>query len=73
MHTITFKTNLKCNGCVNTIKPGMDNLEAIRTWRVFLDVENKTLEVEYENTSEDEISKRVIDTVTKAGYQITKL
>ena len=73
MKSIKFKTNLKCNGCINAIKPNIEVIKEIKSWRVFLDVQEKTLEIDYDTISEDEISIAVQDAVTKAGYIIEKL
>ncbi len=73
MKSVQFKTNLKCKGCINAIKPNMEAIKEIESWRVFLDVQKKTLEVDFDNISEDEISIAVQDAVTKAGYNIEKL
>jgi len=73
MQTLKYKTNLKCNGCVNAIKPSVDNIKGIKSWRVFLDVQEKTLEVDIDSNSENEISIAVQDAVTKAGYIIEKI
>ena len=73
MNTIKFKTSLKCNGCVNAIKPGMDSVKGISFWEVFLDVTDKVLEVEFDNIPENEIQEKVESVVKKAGYQIEKL
>jgi len=72
MQTLKFKTNLKCNGCVNAIKPGVDSIKGIKSWRVFLDVQEKTLEVDIDSNSEEEVTIAVQDAVTKAGYKIGK-
>ena len=73
MNTIKFKTNLKCDGCINAIKPGMDTITGIKSWEVFLDVQDKILEVDYDDSSEEEIINTVQNAVTKAGYDIEKL
>ncbi len=73
MGTIKFKSNLKCNGCVNAIKPGIESIKEIKSRRVFFDVENKTLKVDFENISDNEICKKVIHIVTNSGYTIEKL
>ncbi len=73
MKSIQFKTNLKCNGCVETIKPGIEVIKGIESWRVFLDVQEKTLEIDYNTISENEISVAVQNAVTKAGYSIEKI
>ena len=72
MKTIRFKSNLKCNGCVNAIKPGMENIDEIKSWRVFLDVNDKIIEVETDGNTE-KIATNVEDVVTKAGYKVEKL
>jgi len=72
MKTIKFKSSLKCNGCVNAIKPGMNSIEGVKTWRVFLDVQDKIIEVETDADTED-ITKKVEEVVSKAGYKIEKI
>lgn len=73
MQTLKFKTSLKCNGCVNAIKPGIDAIKEIKSWRVFLDVQDKTLEVDFDDSSEIEITNKVQKILTKAGYLIEKI
>ena len=48
MSTYHFKTNLKCDACVNTIKPALDELMHkgdIEHWNVNLQSPEKTLVV----------------------------
>lgn len=73
MQTLRFKTSLKCNGCVNAIKPGIEAIKEIKSWRVFLDVQDKTLEVEFDDSPKDEILTKVKNAVTKAGYKIEQI
>jgi copper chaperone CopZ len=73
MKSIQFKTNLKCNGCINAIKPNIEAIKDIKSWRVFLDVQEKTLEVDFENSTEDEIANAVQKVVKEAGYIIEKM
>lgn len=72
MKTLRFKSSLKCNGCVNAIKPGMEAIEGIKSWRVFLDVDDKVIEVETDE-DEEKIANEVKSAVTKAGYNIELL
>ncbi|MCB2194470.1 MAG: heavy-metal-associated domain-containing protein [Bacteroidetes bacterium] len=72
MKTIRFKSNLKCNGCVNAIKPGMESIDEIKSWRVFLDVNDKIIEVETDGNT-DKIAANIEDVVTKAGYKVERL
>lgn len=69
METLRFKTSLKCGGCVSAITPGLESLKEIEKWSVDLINPDKVLEVE---ASED-ISDKVIDSVKKAGYLISRL
>jgi len=69
METLRFKTSLKCGGCVKAITPGLESLSLIGNWTVDLEHADKVLEI---NSPED-ISEQVIDTVKKAGYQISRL
>jgi len=69
MKKLLFKTNLKCNGCVSAITPGLENLKTIKHWAVDLENPDKVLEVE----SPEDISEEVIASVKKAGYQISRL
>jgi copper chaperone CopZ len=69
MNTLHFKTNLKCSGCVQAITSGLESLNAIEDWNVDLENPDKVLEI---NAKED-ISEEVIEKVTKAGYQISRL
>ena len=72
MKRLRFKSSLKCNGCINAIKPGMEAIDDINAWRVFLDVEDKIIEVET-NGDEETIANSVQEVITKAGYTIEKL
>jgi copper chaperone len=69
IHKIRFKTNLKCAGCVRAITPGLESLNAVENWSVDLDQPEKILEVE----AQSDISEMVIESVKKAGYQISRL
>jgi copper chaperone len=69
MESLKFKTSLKCNGCINAIKPGLDKIEDIDSWSVDLDSPDKVLTVLANNAS----AEKVIDSVKKAGYEISRL
>ncbi len=66
MAILKFKSNLKCNGCVNAISPYMNSLNGIKSWKVDLLSKPVILEVEVDTATEQDI----IDTVQKAGYKI---
>jgi copper chaperone CopZ len=69
METLKFKTSLKCRGCVNAIKPGLESLDLAGKWTVDLESVDKTLQVE----APEEMAEKVMDSVKKAGYLISRL
>jgi copper chaperone len=69
MEKLLFKTSLKCNGCIKAITPGMESIPEIQDWKVDLDVSDKILEVQ----AFTDISEKVIESVKKAGYEISRL
>jgi copper chaperone len=69
MKTIRFKTNLKCGGCVKAITPGLESLNIIDTWSVELENPDRVLEIK----APEDVSEQVIESVKKAGYQISRL
>jgi len=69
METLRFKTSLKCGGCIRAITPGLESLNTIDKWNVDLESPDKTLEI----TATEDISDKVIESVKKAGYQISRL
>ena len=69
METLKFKTSLKCRGCVNAIKPGLESLDLAGKWTVDLESADKTLQVE----APEEMAEKVMDSVKNAGYLISRL
>lgn len=68
--TYRYKTNINCLGCVNQVKPHLDQLEqskAIEHWRLDLDNPDHTLTIETTNMTTDEVAS-VIET---AGFRAT--
>jgi len=68
MNTLKFKTNLKCAGCMNAIKPYMDNLEGVESWDVDLDSRDKIVKVVTDTASADEIKDAIEKAIGEAGY-----
>ena len=64
MSTLKFKTNLKCAGCMYAIKPYMDAIKGIKSWDVDLEDPDKTVKVDNDSASTDEIK----EAIRKAGY-----
>lgn len=69
MGKLRFKTSLKCGGCIKAITPGLESLNSIDKWSVDLESPDKVLEVE----APEDISDKVIESVKKAGYLISRL
>lgn len=65
MNTLKFKTNIKCMGCVETIKPQLDKLPEVKKWEVDLESQDKVLTVE---ATDEKTGQKVIDALKAAGY-----
>ena len=66
MEAITVQTDLHCHGCVEAIRPGMDEDSLIKKWSVDLNPEVKTLTAHGEGISETHLS----NLLQQAGYNI---
>ncbi|MFC2123271.1 heavy-metal-associated domain-containing protein [Bacteroidota bacterium] len=64
-----FKTNLMCDGCKSRITPLLDREKGIKGWELNLADENKTLTIEENGITKEE----VIDLLGKAGYKASSL
>ncbi|MFO7843211.1 MAG: heavy-metal-associated domain-containing protein [Bacteroidales bacterium] len=73
MNTLKFKTNLKCEGCKNAVRPFLNQIEAINSWDVDLSHNDKILTVKANTISEDEIAAQVKEAFSKAGYIAEKM
>jgi copper chaperone len=69
MDTFLFKTSLKCNGCIQAITPGIESIQEIQSWKVDLESSDRTLEV----VANSDVSEKVIESIKKAGYEISRL
>ena len=69
MKKMQFKTNINCGGCIKSVTPFLNELDAVDHWAVNIDNPDKTLTVESENDDQNEI----IEAVTKAGFEIEPL
>ena len=67
MSTYHFKTNLKCSGCVDTLKPHLDKLaenKEIERWSVDLNSPEKLLVIETNKLTPDMVKHQI----RAAGY-----
>lgn len=65
METMKFKTNINCGGCLRGVTPALDGNEAIKSWDVDLQSPDRTLTVETEALTADEVKA----VVAGAGYE----
>ena len=59
-----FKTNIKCGGCIQTVKPFLDGLKEIDNWQVDLGSPDRILSVEG-----NILEEKVIAAIQAAGYR----
>ncbi len=64
--TLQFKTNIKCNGCINTVTPFLNSIQGIERWEVNLNDPDRILTVIANEASSPEI----MEAIEKAGYKI---
>ena len=70
MHILKFKTNIKCDNCVQTVTPFLNGLDQIDSWKVDTVSPDKILTIE---TREGLNPKEVIMTLDHAGYHAQKI
>ncbi|HAZ01559.1 MAG TPA: hypothetical protein DCY97_05205 [Marinilabiliales bacterium] len=69
MKTLTFKTNINCNGCIAKVTPTLSNTEGIGKWEVNIADPKKILTVETSNLDEEAI----ITILKDVGYHAEKI
>ena len=62
---LTYKTNIKCNGCIATVTPFFEKNESIKKWSVDLENPDRVLTIELEGGEENEVK----DLINEAGYE----
>jgi copper chaperone len=60
----SFKTNIKCGGCISKVRPYLDGSGEIRSWHVDLNSPDRILTIEGEISSE-----LVVKIIAAAGYK----
>lgn len=66
---LQFKTNINCGGCVEKVKPLLNNEEGICHWDVNTTNKNKVFTVHTKGITQ----QQAIDIVQKAGFKIEPL
>ena len=64
MQTLKFKTTMKCNGCVQTVTPFLEQANNIQNWSVDLQNPDRVLTVQTEGNAEE-----IKNLLKEAGYQ----
>ena len=63
---LKFKTNIKCGGCIATVKPFLDGANGISNWEVDTNDSDKILSVNSDGKSAEEVMEKV----KEAGFKI---
>jgi copper chaperone len=63
-----FKTNIKCGGCIQTVKPYLDSLKEIKSWEVDTSSPDRVLTVEGDIPEEI-----IVKAIPAAGYRAEKI
>ena len=70
MNDIQFKTNIKCMGCINAVKPYLENVRGLESWEVDLGNPDRIMTAVVENP---EFVDDIKDALHQAGYQANEL
>lgn len=62
----SFKTNIKCGGCIEKVKPVLDAATEISEWNVDTANPDKILTIKAKDISQEEI----MEMIRNAGYKI---
>jgi len=73
MQSLKFKTNLKCNGCVNAIKPRLEGIKEIKSWHVDLENPDRIVEIIPVELADDKLTDKIINEIEQAGYTAQKI
>jgi copper chaperone len=64
----TFRTNIKCGGCVSKVRPYLDGMKEVKTWQVDLNSPDRILTVEGDISAE-----LITKAIAAAGYRADKI
>ncbi|MBC7566540.1 MAG: hypothetical protein H7223_06200 [Pedobacter sp.] len=70
MHTLKFKTNIKCDACIEKIRPYLNGLNNVDNWKVDTNHPDKLLSIE---TGQPLNPKEVIMLLDQIGYHAEKI
>ena len=69
MTTLRFKTNIKCNGCIQTVTPFLSRIKEIKEWNIDLTSSERTLTID----GIDIQPAVIISTLDQAGYKAEQI
>ncbi|MEJ7557822.1 MAG: heavy metal-associated domain-containing protein [Pedobacter sp.] len=70
MHTLKFKTDIKCQACIDKVTPILNELNNVAKWEVDTTHPDKVLSIETDAALNP---KEVIMQLDKVGYQAIKI
>lgn len=70
MNKYTFKSNIKCAGCIATVTPLFKEESRINSWEVDLSSADKTLTVTTEESDLEKVKQIIEKTIGTAGYKV---
>lgn len=70
MDTLQFKTNIKCGGCIATVKPHLDQLVGVKSWEVDILAADKILTIEAADAVKE---SDIINTLSTAGFNAERI
>jgi copper chaperone len=70
MHTLKFKTTIKCDACIQKVTPVLNGLNNVDKWEVDTSHPDKVLSIE---TEEALNPKEVIMVLDQVGYHAEKI
>jgi copper chaperone len=69
MKTLRFKTTIKCNGCLVSVRPQLNAIKGVEGWDVDLNSPDSVLSVD----CEDDLTDLIISAVERAGHKLSKI
>jgi copper chaperone len=69
MKTLCFKTTIKCNGCLISVRPQLNAIKGIEGWDVDLNSPDSILSV----SCEEDMTEMIISAVERAGHKLSKI
>ena len=69
MKTLRFKTSIKCNGCLISVRPQLNAIKGIEGWEVDLNSPESILSVQ----CEEDLTELIKSAVERAGHSLSKI